>query len=37
LVIGGCTSCCASYHQFTYCKGVVKIWDPNELEDTIKN
>ena len=36
LVIGGCTSCCASYHQFTYCKGVVKIWDPNELEDTIK-
>jgi len=36
LVIGGCTSCCASYHQFTNRKGVVKIWDPDELEDAIK-
>ena len=36
LVIGGCTSCCASYHQFIYRKGVAKIWDPSALEDTIR-
>jgi hypothetical protein len=36
LVIGGCTSCCASYHQFTYNEGVVKIWNPNALEETVR-
>ena len=35
LVIGGCTSCCASYHQFAYRKGIAKIWDENGIEETI--
>jgi len=36
LVIGGCTNCCASYEQYQYKRGIVKIWDLEDLEKTIK-
>jgi len=36
LVIGGCTNCCASYDQYLTKRGIVKIWDLEDLEKTIK-
>ncbi|QAT43109.1 hypothetical protein [Aminipila luticellarii] len=27
LIIGGCSSCCASYEQFITTGGVIKMWD----------
>lgn len=36
LVIGGCTNCCASYEQYSTRRGVIKIWDKDEVDKTIK-
>ena len=35
LVMGGCSSCCASYEHFKVKGDVYKIWDHNQIE-TIK-
>ncbi|MGN0658284.1 MAG: hypothetical protein ACI4LA_01625 [Emergencia sp.] len=32
LVIGGCTSCCASYEQFRY-ERLIRIWDDTEIPE----
>lgn len=32
LVIGGCTNCCASYEQFQTRRGIIRIWDEEQLE-----
>jgi len=36
LIIGGCTNCCASYDQYIARHGVIKIWDMDEIDKTIK-
>ncbi|MBK5246031.1 MAG: hypothetical protein JJE49_02005 [Peptostreptococcaceae bacterium] len=36
LVIGGCTNCCASYEQYIAKRGLIKIWDMDEIDKTIK-
>ena len=33
LVIGGCTSCCASYEQYDVKGEVYKVWDISQVED----
>lgn len=40
LVIGGCSSCCASYDQFESKNGVLKMWDKAHIDkilDTIRD
>ena len=32
LVVGGCTNCCASYGQYEYGGGVIKMWDESHVE-----
>ncbi|HZK61162.1 MAG TPA: hypothetical protein VFC41_03745 [Anaerovoracaceae bacterium] len=36
LVIGGCPNCCASYDQYITRQGVIKIWDMDEIDKTVK-
>ena len=36
LVIGGCSSCCASYEQFSARDGVVKLWDEACVEQVME-
>jgi len=36
LIVGGCTNCCASYDQYIARRGVIKIWDMDEIDKTIK-
>lgn len=36
LVMGGCSSCCASYEHFKVKGDVYKVWDYSQIE-TIKN
>jgi hypothetical protein len=36
LVIGGCTNCCASYDQYRTKRGVVKVYEPDDIEKTIQ-
>ncbi len=36
LVIGGCTNCCASYDQYRTRRGVVKLYDLRDLEQTVR-
>lgn len=35
LVIGGCTNCCASYHQYKSKNDTVFMWDENHIKDAI--
>ena len=37
LVIGGCSSCCASHEQYEVKKGVMKMWDESHVEDICSN
>lgn len=32
LVIGGCSSCCASYHQYKVNGDVYKLWDLSQVD-----
>jgi len=36
LVIGGCTSCCASHEQYEAKKGVMKMWDESQIENILE-
>ena len=36
LVIGGCTNCCASYDAFNARRGIIKIWQAEDLDKTIQ-
>ena len=36
LIIGGCTSCCASYDAYIAKRGIIKIWQPEDIEKTIQ-
>lgn len=36
LVIGGCTNCCASYDTFNARRGIIKIWQAEDLDKTIQ-
>jgi hypothetical protein len=36
LVIGGCTNCCASYDQYRTKRGVVKVYDSEDVDKTIQ-
>lgn len=36
LVIGGCTSCCASFDQYMTKHGCIKIWEKGHAENAIK-
>lgn len=35
LVIGGCSSCCASFDQFETKNGVLKMWDKTHIENIL--
>jgi hypothetical protein len=35
LIIGGCTNCCASHHQYGAKKDIVKMWDESHIEEAI--
>ncbi len=35
LVIGGCSSCCASYEQFSYTGRLVKMWDESHIAQVV--
>ena len=35
LVIGGCSSCCASFGQYQTRFGIVRLWDRNRIADII--
>ena len=34
LIIGGCTSCCASYDAYIAKRGIIKIWQPEDIESS---
>ena len=36
LVFGGCTNCCASYDQYVTKRGVIKVWDLEDIDKTKK-
>ena len=36
LVIGGCTNCCASYDHYQTRRGVVKVYDSEDVDKTIQ-
>ncbi len=36
LIIGGCTSCCASYDTYIAKRGIIKIWLTEDIEKTIQ-
>jgi len=36
LIVGGCTNCCASYDAYITSRGVIKIWQAEDLEITIQ-
>lgn len=36
LVIGGCTNCCASYDHYQTRRGVVKVFDSEDVDKTIQ-
>lgn len=36
LVIGGCTNCCASYDHYRTRRGVVKVYDSEDVDKTIQ-
>lgn len=36
LVIGGCTNCCASYDHYRNRRGVVKVYDSEDVDKTIQ-
>lgn len=36
LVIGGCTNCCASYGQYRTKRGVVKVYDMDDVDKAIQ-
>ncbi len=35
IVIGGCTSCCASHCQYTYEQGLIKMWDREHIDKVL--
>jgi len=36
LIIGGCSSCCASHEQYETKKGVIKMWDESHIENILE-
>lgn len=35
LIIGGCPACCATHEQYTVKGEIIKMWDPEQMEEVI--
>lgn len=36
LVFGGCSACCASYEQYTVRGDIIKMWEFDQMEETVE-